>query len=130
MNVDLSFQLAASQERDYGQVYEIDLHGARVSHINNLEKVRPSMRAVFKSGHGLFYWTKKQRVSAFLVQFTKVRILDLSCNCIHRIENLDKLQVMGDRPTSQKRLKLEEVLREDIDVVFASLSGCSRIEIV
>ncbi|XP_013404126.1 protein phosphatase 1 regulatory subunit 7 isoform X2 [Lingula anatina] len=54
--------LAQSQENDPGHVYEILLHAARIGKIQGLET------------------------------FTKVRVLDLSCNFIQDIENLDKNQ--------------------------------------
>ncbi|XP_035694547.1 protein phosphatase 1 regulatory subunit pprA-like [Branchiostoma floridae] len=78
--------LQKSGEKDYGKVYEVDLHAEDITKIHNLEK------------------------------FTRLRILDLSCNELTTIENLEQnkdlreLKLYGNKITEVKNLdRLQEL---------------------
>ncbi|XP_019642620.1 PREDICTED: protein phosphatase 1 regulatory subunit 7-like [Branchiostoma belcheri] len=78
--------LQKSGEKDYGKVYEVDLHAEDITRIHNLEK------------------------------FTKLRILDLSCNQLTTIEKLDQnkdlreLKLYGNKITDVQNLdRLQEL---------------------
>ncbi|XP_066291972.1 protein phosphatase 1 regulatory subunit 7-like isoform X1 [Branchiostoma lanceolatum] len=78
--------LQKSGGKDYGKVYEVDLHAEDITRIHNLEK------------------------------FTRMRILDLSCNHLTTIENLEQnkdlreLKLYGNKITEVKNLdRLQEL---------------------
>ena len=73
------------------KVYELDLHGKKLTRIEGLEKVcwlkRVWLGVLVHAVSTFFFdvWT----------QFAALRILDLSCNHLCQIEGLDKNRVSG-----------------------------------
>ncbi|XP_069125612.1 leucine-rich repeat protein soc-2 homolog [Argopecten irradians] len=79
--IDPTEILEQNQERDFEKVYDINLHGAELTVITNLEK------------------------------FTKVRVLDLSCNYIEKIENLEPNSDLRELKLYDNRLRVVERLK-------------------